>query len=137
MGWLDNLRGSHRQKVRGFIYVKLPLSIMPIERGERFEDPIDAELKRCNLGSVSGGGSLMSEPDADGNRSIVYCGVDVEAVDLDMARALLRDLLPGLGAPDQTALQYEVGDSDFEDLCIDGVWTLGIPQRDAKNGLNS
>ncbi|HEX8471409.1 MAG TPA: hypothetical protein VF633_09870, partial [Brevundimonas sp.] len=66
--------------------MKLPLSIMPVERGERFEDPIDAELQRTHLGSVSGGGTLMSAPDPEGNKSILYCGVDVDADDLDRAR---------------------------------------------------
>ena len=44
-----------------FVFVKIPESIMPIERGKKYEDPIDAAMTRASLGSVSGGGTQMGE----------------------------------------------------------------------------
>lgn len=128
-GWLSRLLGRSSTNIPGFVYVKLPLAIMPIERGERFEDPIADELQRRSLGSVSGGGTLLSPPDENGKKTVIYCGIDVEAEDLDEVRAVLRGLLPSLGAPNQTALQFEIGDDPFEDVFNDGAWTLAVPQQ--------
>ena len=41
-----------------FIFVKIPESIGPIDRGEKYEDPLIEFLKeRERLGEVTGGGS--------------------------------------------------------------------------------
>ena len=61
-----------------FVYIKMPGHIEPIERGERFEDPLQEALERSELGYITGGGSQLSEPDNDGRRSIEFCGIDVD-----------------------------------------------------------
>ncbi len=38
-----------------FFYVRNPGNIQPIERGERFEDPLHAALDKEKLGEVTGG----------------------------------------------------------------------------------
>src|SRR5687768_4081734 len=60
-----------------FVYVKIPAAIQPLERASRFEDPLQEALERAGLGEVSGGGSQLSDADADGRRQIEFCGIDV------------------------------------------------------------
>ena len=44
-----------------FVYVLIPAPLSPFERGERFEDPLDIELRRAGIGEVSGGGTQLGE----------------------------------------------------------------------------
>jgi hypothetical protein len=87
------------------IYIYLPEALEPEERGPRYGDWLDAELKLFGLGFVSGGGTLLAE-DEEGERAIISCGIDVDTSDVDAARALLREHLPDLGCPRGTELQY-------------------------------
>jgi hypothetical protein len=103
-----------RQEEALFVYVKIPAPIMPIERGERFEDPLDAALRKAGLGEVTGGGSSLTEPDAQGRRGIEYCGIDVDLYDPDKGIPFLRQELVRLGVPPGTVLQYTIGDKEQE-----------------------
>ncbi len=111
------------------IYILLPEPLQPLDRAARYEDPLEAELGLAGFGYVSGGGSLLSEEKPDGSRDIIFCGVDVDAYDVDAARELLRRHLPELGCPVGTQLQF--GDETDEPLQdeYDGVeWRLGQPR---------
>ena len=110
-----------------FIYVLLPANIYPEERGDKFEDPIDAELKLLRLGEVSGGGSLMSEEHEDGSRHIIYCGIDIDTTDLARTRSMLRELLPELGCPVGTEIQFDVDSVDLIDKFDGEKWLLDLP----------
>jgi hypothetical protein len=44
-----------------FFYVRIPGNVEPLERGARFEDPLEAALQESGLGSVEGGGSQTSK----------------------------------------------------------------------------
>ena len=89
-----------------FIYVLLAAAFEADVREVRFGDPLDAELRMAGIGFVSGGGELQSAPDDAGERSIIYCGVDIDTLDLDAARTLLRLNLPELGCPPETCVQF-------------------------------
>ena len=65
----------------------LPESLMPLERGDKYEDPIEATLNDLGLGEVTGGGSQLGDQQLDGTRPIEFCGIDVELTDLDQGRA--------------------------------------------------
>ena len=110
------------------IYIYLPESLGPIDRGERYEDPIDDELQLRSLGCVSGGGSLLSDELPDGRREIVHCGIDVDAVHVDAVRELLREQLPLLGCPAGTQLHYTEGETPFQDEYDGSDWVLGKPR---------
>ncbi len=110
------------------IYVYLPESLDPADRGDRYEDALQVELRMAGLGNVSGGGSSLGDELEDGTRPIEFCGIDVDVTDVDAGRALLRDHLPGLGCPPGTALQYRKGDRPLQDE-YDGVgWILAQPR---------
>ena len=104
----------------GFIFIILPGPIHPEEREAKFGDPLDSDLRVAGLGFVSGGGSLLSAPDENGESSIIYAAVDVDTIDIETARGLLRDNLPDLGCPEGTRIQF----GDLQDRFEDGEWSI-------------
>jgi hypothetical protein len=91
-----------------FVFVKIPESIMPIERGDKYEDPLDEALKKAGLGEVTGGGSQLGDPNADGSPHIEWVGIDVDLLDLSRGLPFLRGELKRLGAPQGTTLEFNV-----------------------------
>lgn len=61
-----------------FVYAKLLEKIGPIDRGERYEEPLDAALKKAGLGECDGGGTMQAK---DGE--IEYIGLDLQLNDLE------------------------------------------------------
>ena len=107
------------------IYVMIPEGIGPINRAELFEDTIDDELQGTGLGHVSGGGSSLGEERPDGTRPIEFCGIDVEARDLDKVLEMLRGRLPQLNCPAGTQLHYHKDDQLLQDEFDGTSWRTG------------
>ena len=113
LGAIALLRGSRSAPVqadtapRVFVFVKVPEPLTPVERGEKYGDPLDAVLKREHLGEVTGGGSQLSEPDAEGRRTVEWVGLDVELLDLERGIPVLKQELLRLGAPAGTTLEFK------------------------------
>ena len=89
-----------------FVFVKIPEQILPLDRGEKYEDPLDASLKKAQLGEVTGGSTQLSEEKPDGKKSIAWVGVDVELSDLEHGLPFLKSELKRLGAPAGTTLEF-------------------------------
>ena len=106
------------------VYVFLPDPLGPIDRGEKYEDPIIDELERLELGEVSGGGSSLGDPRPDGTRPIEFCGIDIDTDDVKATREMLRGLLPGLGCPAGTQLHYRDADKPLQDEFDGANWSL-------------
>ncbi len=106
------------------IFVFLPEPLGPMDRGDKYEDPIIDELERLGLGEVTGGGTGMGDEGADGRREIQSCGIDVETTDLEATRAALRELLPKLGCKPGTQLHYSVADKALQDEYDGESWQL-------------
>jgi hypothetical protein len=106
------------------IYVFLPEPLGPMDRGDKYEDPIIDELERLNLGEVTGGGTGMGDEGPDGRREIESCGIDVETGNLDATREALRELLPKLGCPAGTQLQYTLADRELQDEYDGDSWRI-------------
>lgn len=106
------------------VYIKIPGNIQPIDRGVDFEDPLDEKLRSAGLGEVSGGGSQLGDPRADGTRPIEFCGIDVEAAALLPTLELLRRELPELGAPVGTELHYTDAADKLQDELRSTGWVL-------------
>ncbi len=98
-----------------FVYVRMPGDMDPFERSERFADPLQEALEAARLGTVTGGGSMFSPPDDEGDRDVEYCGVDVDLYQLEEGLALLRRELIRLEAPPGTALLYELDGHEYEE----------------------
>jgi len=83
-----------------FFYVRIPGDIQPIERGERFEDPLQAALNAEDVGEVTGGGSQMGE-----GKTVEFCGLDVEVIDRDRGLQIIRKVMRRLDAPCGTVIE--------------------------------
>jgi hypothetical protein len=92
-----------------FLLVHLPAGIEPIERFERFEDPIDQALG--SLGAVSGGGTALNEGGEPES-----CDVEVEVHDVARALPILRRVLSENSAPRGTVITRLSADGVFEVL---------------------
>ena len=108
-----------------YMSVIVPGDLDPFDRHYRFSIHVDAELRLAGLGCSVGGGTLFSEEDEDGESEILFCVLDVDATDIDGARALLRLHLPELGCPDGTLIQYA---EDLEDRYDGENWLLAQPR---------
>ena len=83
-----------------FFCVRIPGNIQPIERGERFEDPLQAALDKEKLGEVTGGGSQMGE-----GKTVEFCGLDVEVADRDRGLQIIREVMRRSDAPPGTVIE--------------------------------
>ena len=54
--------------------------IEPIDRGDRYEDPLQATLEKMGIGRVTGGGSQLDELG-----EIAYADVEIELANVDEA----------------------------------------------------
>ena len=98
--------------------------LMPLDRGEFFEDPLNAFLESQGLGSATGGGTMQN---SDG--SIAYCDVEISLAELsDATLSAVVGELERLGAPmgskivasDGETLR-EFGEYETLSLSLDGI----------------
>jgi hypothetical protein len=68
--------------------------IGPIDRGERYEDPLHEVLEGTKIGRVTGGGSQLNELGG-----IEIADVEIELADMDQALPIVTDALEKSGAP--------------------------------------
>ena len=86
-----------------FLVAQLNARLQPIHRGEFFEDALDTVLKRCQLGEISGGGTLQAK-----NGEIEYCDIEIEvAPGVTAVEATVIRTLEALGAPKGSKLHSE------------------------------
>jgi hypothetical protein len=106
---MQDLAEVAQSEGRYFFYVRIPGDIQPIERGDQFEDPLEAALQEAALGSVTGGGSQMGE----GTR-VEYCGLDVVVSDRSRGIELIRRVMQSLGCPQAAVIEEYLPDySEF------------------------
>jgi len=98
-----------------FVYIKIPGDFGPMDRGKRFEDPLQEALEREQLGTITGGGSQLSVPDEHGRSSFEFCGIDVDLCDAGKGLSLLRRELARLQAPSGTMLLYELDGKEWKE----------------------
>ena len=112
-----------------FVEVRIYEQILPVERGERYEDPLALFLESKNLGTVSGGGSSLRDRAQEGERDIEYVNIDVELANLGEAKEVLKQKLIELGVPIDTEISYRdsednkqteiIGELELLDIFID------------------
>jgi hypothetical protein len=86
-----------------FVFVKIQDNVLPIERGSKYEDPLNAALGGARLGEVTGGGTMMNK-----DKSIAWVGVDVNLFNLEKGLPFLLAKLRELGAPPGSTVEYTV-----------------------------
>jgi hypothetical protein len=112
-----------------FVYVKLPGHLAPLDRGAVYEDPIDQALSDSGLGTVSGGGSSLSDPMPDGTRIVEFSGIDIDTAQPARALLVLRELLKILDAPIGTELHYTRGSTKLMDQLYSTGWVVEQPRE--------
>jgi hypothetical protein len=122
----DGLRQKMREPdVSTFMTVFIPGDIDPLERHHRFTVHLDAELRLADLGCSDGGGTLYFDgEDAGAEPGKCFCVIDIDATDVNAARALLRLHLPELGIPAGTMVQWDELEDRFDGL----DWQLARPR---------
>lgn len=98
-----------------FVYVKMPVDLDPMDRHELFAEPLDAALGKEDLGAVTGGGTMFSPTDDDGEDEVQFSGLDVDLYDLARGIDLLRRELIRLQAPQGTTLLYKLEGREWEE----------------------
>ena len=76
------------------IIARLYEHIEPIDRGERYEDPLQTVLEAGELGRVTGGGSQLNE-----SGGIDFADLEIELANLDDAVSATISALEAAGAP--------------------------------------
>ncbi|PJJ79489.1 hypothetical protein [Mucilaginibacter auburnensis] len=87
-----------------FIIAQLNDKIMPIDRGEVYEDPLDELLKLKGYGEISGGGTLLEL-----NNEVSYCDVEIN-LNVEPSPEIIHEIvtkLELLGAPKGSKLIIE------------------------------
>lgn len=85
-----------------FVFAKLNAKVMPFDRGDRFEDPLDKAIKKAGFGEVTGGGTGQ-QPTGE----IDHSGIDIDVVDIEQGIPFITATLDRLGAPKGSQLEYE------------------------------
>ena len=83
-----------------FFHIRIPEDLLPIERGDRYEDPLQDALEAEGIGEVTGGGSQLGE-----GTSVEYCGIDIVVRQRDKGLELIRSVMRRQGAPRATVIE--------------------------------
>jgi len=90
-------------------YAQLNARIMPLDRGERYEDPLAEALAENGFAAITGGGTMQSK-----EGEIEYCGIDLDLFDVPKGVPFICDFLTHRGAPRGSKLQYETDGQKIE-----------------------
>ncbi len=84
---------SHLVLARLYEYIE------PIDRGDRYEDPLHDALEKAGIGRVTGGGSQLDELGG-----ITFVDLEIELANLDGAPQVVVEALESAGAPQGSEL---------------------------------
>jgi hypothetical protein len=76
-------------------------AIQPVARGEKYEDPLNAELKRAGAGAVTGAGTTLDE-----RFQVASVDVELSLADLEGSLVFACTTLVRLGAPTGSRLLF-------------------------------
>jgi hypothetical protein len=92
-----------------FAYAKLNSKVLPLDRGDLFEDPLSDALQENGYAEVTGGGTMQSE-----GGEIDFCGIDIDLHDVENGVPFICGFLSDRGAPKGSALEYELNGERVE-----------------------
>lgn len=91
-----------RERFPHLVIARIPEHIEPMDRGARYEDPVQDALAIRDLGMVTGGGSQLTAA-----AEIGYVDVELALADLDGALEVVQRILEEAGAPVGSQLLFE------------------------------
>jgi hypothetical protein len=98
-----------RERFPHLVIARIPEHIEPMDRGARYEDPVQDALAIRELGMVTGGGSQLTAA-----AEIGYVDVELALADLDGALDIVQRILEEAGAPIGSQLLFEQNGVDTE-----------------------
>ncbi len=102
-----------------FIVATLNDKIMPIDRGEIYEDPLDELLKAENIGEVSGGGTMQEK-----SGEIEYCDVEIKLNGTEIDKTIVNKIIEKLenhGAPKGSVINVEKTEEKINFGKLEGI----------------
>lgn len=108
-GGMRNDTAVDRERFPHFVVARIPEHIEPMDRGARYEDPVQDALAVRELGLVTGGGSRLTAA-----AEIGYVDVELALADLDGALECVQRILEEAGAPVGSQLLFEQDGLDVE-----------------------
>jgi len=87
------------------VTAQLNHKLMPIDRGERYEDPLNDELAKHGYGESDGGGSMMSK-----TNEIEFIDVELSLTETDKSIPFVIERLEAYGAPKGSILFVREGE---------------------------
>lgn len=100
------------------IKIIIPESLGPLDRAEKYEDPLNNTLVTENLGKIISAGTYLSENvDHDGKREITNAVIEIDLNDFDKGIKKIIKNLKFIEAPSGTVIQFQ--DSEMNEYEID------------------
>ena len=109
-----------------FIVATLNDKVMPIDRGEIYEDPLDEFLQANGIGEVTGGGTMQLK-----SGELEYCDVEIQLNSNEISDNQIKEIiekLEELGAPkgskltiEKTEQKIEFGKKEGLGIYLDGI----------------
>lgn len=116
MNFFKKLFGFKKNKedddIGNFIVATLNDKVMPIDRGEIYEDPLNEFLKTNGIGEVTGGGTMQLK-----TGELEYCDVEIQLNSEEINESYISSIiekLEELGAPKGSKLTIEKTDQKIE-----------------------
>jgi hypothetical protein len=110
LGWIRSIFSQDSSKGKGkpslvgrapyTVFVRIEESIAPLQRGIKYEDPLNKALGDSRLGFVAGGGSVQGT-----TGEIEWASLDLQLVDAEDAVVFVQEQLRQLGAPKGSCLR--------------------------------
>ncbi len=98
-----------RERFPHLVIARIPEHIEPMDRGARYEDPVQDALSIRDLGMVTGGGSQLTAA-----AEIGFVDVELALADLDGAIEVVQRILEEAGAPVGSQLLFEQDGGEVE-----------------------
>jgi hypothetical protein len=115
-----------KEKTGSIFIIQLNDKIMPIDRGEYYEDPLDEFLRSNKYGEVIGGGTMQAH-----SGEIVFCNIELLIYQGNNEQQIIREIiemLEELGAPkgshitkESTEEQITFGLKEGLGIYLDGI----------------
>lgn len=117
---------SHNENSGEFIIIQLNDKIMPLDRGELYEEPLDEFLRSNNYGEVTGGGTMQAK-----SGEIVHCDIEILIYDGNDYKKIIDEIImkfENLGVPkgsfvsiDSTEERIAFGKNEGLAIYLDGI----------------
>ena len=130
MNFIKKLFGINKKEEEeysgNFIVATLNDKVMPIDRGEIYEDPLDEFLQVNGIGEVTGGGTMQLK-----SGELEYCDVEIQLNSDEINENHIKSIiekLEELGAPkgsrltiEKTEQKIEFGKKEGLGIYLDGI----------------